>query len=151
MGNIFKRNKSTAQVAPQQVPVYIFPQQLVPYNPPIVQQHPQVAFEAGSAYVLPLNTIPTIYENDIYLSNITGWSIQDIERLREEFLNYANRYGIIDRDGFRKLYIASLLNTTWPGIEFNTETAFRYFDANQIGALDFNEYVKACSRMARGM
>lgn len=89
------------------------------------------------------------YENDAFLSNLTGWSPQDIERLRHEFLSYTNSYGVIDRDGFRKLYIASLLNMTWEALEREAEAAFRNFDINQTGGLDFNEYITACSRMSR--
>ncbi|CAF2970943.1 unnamed protein product [Rotaria sp. Silwood2] len=153
MGNSFKRKKGTAQVVPQQSPVYVFsqPQQPVQYNPAIVQRQPQVTFQGGLPYSSPFITSQTTYENDIFLSSLTGWSIQDIERLRQEFLNYANLYGVIDRDGFRKLYIASLLNTTWQGVELNTEAAFRSFDVNQTGALDFNEYIMACLRMIRGV
>lgn len=89
------------------------------------------------------------YENDAFLSNLTGWSVQDIERLRQEFHVYANQMGVIDRDGFRKLYIASLLNMTWDAVEHDSEAAFRNFDINQTGFLDFNEYITACSRMSR--
>jgi hypothetical protein len=89
------------------------------------------------------------FENDEFLANLTGWSPQDIERLRHEFLSYTNSYGVIDRDGFRKLYIASLLNMTWEALEHDAETAFRNFDLNQTGFLDFNEYITACSRMTR--
>jgi hypothetical protein len=89
------------------------------------------------------------YENDAFLSNLTGWSLQDIERLRHEFLSYTNAYGVIDRDGFRKLYVASLLNMTWEALERDAEAAFRNFDINQTGGLDFNEYITACSRMTR--
>jgi hypothetical protein len=83
-----------------------------------------------------------------FLSTLTGWSNQDIERLRGEFQTYANMRGVIDRDGFRKLYIASLLNTTWDAIERNSDVAFRNFDINRTGVLDFNEYIIACSRMS---
>jgi Ca2+-binding EF-hand superfamily protein len=89
------------------------------------------------------------FENDAFLANLTGWSTQDIERLRHEYLTYANSYGVIDREGFRKLYVASLLNMTWEAVERDAEAAFRNFDINQTGALDFNEYITACSRMAR--
>lgn len=89
------------------------------------------------------------YENDAFLSNLTGWSPQDIERLRHEFNSYANPMGVIDREGFRKLYVASLLNMTWEAVEHDSEAAFRNFDINQTGFLDFNEYITACSRMSR--
>lgn len=89
------------------------------------------------------------YENDAFLSNLTGWSVQDIERLRHEFYSYTNPMGVIDREGFRKLYVASLLNMTWEAVEHDSEAAFRNFDINQTGFLDFNEYITACSRMSR--
>lgn len=89
------------------------------------------------------------YENDSLLANLTGWSLQDIERLRHEFMTYANPSGVIDRIGFMKLYVASVLNMTWEALESQAEAAFRNFDVNQTGALDFNEFVTACSRMTR--
>ena len=61
-----------------------------------------------------------------------------------------NQNGVIDRDGFRKLFIASLLNMTWQDIERESEATFRRFDINQSGVLDFNEYMQACSRMILG-
>lgn len=97
----------------------------------------------------PGQTSGSYYENDAFLSNLTGWSVQDIERLRHEYQSYSNQYGVIDREGFRKLYIASLLNMTWEAIERDAEAAFRNFDINQTGTLDFNEYITACSRMTR--
>ena len=89
-------------------------------------------------------------ESDVYLSSMAGLSPTDVTQLRMEFNNYANPYGIIDRDGFRKLYVASLLNKTWDMIEREAETAFRNFDVNQTGGLDFHEYMTACARMLRG-
>ncbi|CAF3411161.1 unnamed protein product [Rotaria sp. Silwood1] len=155
MGNSFKRRKGTAQVAPKQSlkssNIQQQQQQLVPYNPPMVQQQPQVAFQADPTYFIPMNTIQTTHENDILLSRITGWSIPDIQRLRRDYFNYTNQYGIIDRDGFRKLYIASLLNTPWPGLEFNSEAAFYSFDVNHTGALDFDEFMLAYLRMTKTM
>jgi hypothetical protein len=123
------------------------------------QQGYRPAYPSGPSMpqypVSPPLSLPTghdtasYYENDSFLANLTGWSVQDIERLRHEFLNYANPLGVIDRDGFRKLYIASLLNMTWEAIEHDAEAAFRNFDINQTGGLDFNEYITACSRMSR--
>ncbi|CAF1334981.1 unnamed protein product [Rotaria magnacalcarata] len=89
------------------------------------------------------------YEHDLFLANLTGWSVDDVERLRREFFSYANPRGVIDREGFRKLFIASLLNMTWDAVERDSEIAFRNFDTNQTGGLDFNEYITACSRMTR--
>lgn len=89
------------------------------------------------------------YESDAFLSNITGVSPNDIGHLRMEFYNYANQNGIIDRDGFRKLYIASLVNKTWDALDHEAEIAFRTFDSNGTGGLDFNEYMMACARMIR--
>ncbi|CAF1002142.1 unnamed protein product [Rotaria sordida] len=150
MGNNFKLKKRTAQVAPQQAVVYLYPQQqAVRYNPALGQWQQQVTY--GGASISPINTSQPIYENDSFLSNLTGWSVEDIKRLREEFINYTNQYGLVDRDGFRRLFVASLLNTTWQGLELNTEAVFRYFDLNQSGALDFNEYIMACLRMTNGM
>ena len=80
---------------------------------------------------------------------MTGWHPSDIDRLRWEFIGYANPYGVIDRDGFRKLFIAALANKSWNEIEHESEAAFRMFDANRTGALDFNEYMTACARMMR--
>ena len=45
--------------------------------------------------------------------------------------------------------LPSLLNMTWEALERDAEAAFRHFDINQTGVLDFNEYITACSRMAR--
>ncbi|CAF2987805.1 unnamed protein product [Rotaria sp. Silwood2] len=156
MGNSLKRKKKgTAQVAPQQGLVYSYPkqqqQQPVQYNSAFVQQQPQATFQGGLPYSSPFITSQTTYGNDIFVSSVTGWSVQDIERLRQDYLNYTNQYGIIDRDGFRKLYIASLLNTSWPGLEHKSEAAFHYFDVNHTGALDFDEFIMAYLRMARGM
>ena len=89
------------------------------------------------------------YQNDALLASLTGWSIQDIERLRHEFTAYANSNGVIDRIAFMKLYVASLLNMSWEVLESKAEAAFRNFDVNQTGSLDFNEFVTACSRMTR--
>lgn len=100
----------------------------------------------GSSAPIP----PSSYENDAYLASMTGISPTDVGQLRMEFYNYANPRGIIDRDGFRKLYVASLLNKTWDMIEREAETAFRTFDVNQTGGLDFNEYMAACGRMLKG-
>lgn len=84
------------------------------------------------------------------LSNATGLSTDQIERLRREFSTYANPFGVIDRKGFRKLYVASLVNMTWDDIERNAETAFRNFDTNLTGGVDFEEYVTSCARMSGG-
>ena len=153
------------QYAPQQ-PQYA-PQQPAAQYRPAVAGYPQVqqqapayrpSFPGGpfmprynspSTFSLPHGQNQSSYENDAFLSNLTGWSTQDIERLRHEFLSYTNNNGVIDREGFRKLYVASLLNMTWEALERDAEAAFRNFDINQTGVLDFNEYITACSRMSR--
>jgi hypothetical protein len=146
------------QYAPQQ-PQYA-PQQAGQYRPPGAQQQQPYRPSYPSGPFMPRYSVPpplsltssphqSTYENDAFLSNLTGWSNEDIERLRHEYLSYANMNGVIDRDGFRKLYIASLLNETWEAVERDAEAAFRNFDINQTGVLDFNEYITACSRMTR--
>ena len=92
---------------------------------------------------------PNSRKSSILLSNLTGWTMQDIERLKFEFSTYANRFGVMDREGFHKLYAASLLNTSWDIIQREADVAFRNFDINQSGNLDFDEYIAACIRMAR--
>lgn len=148
---------------PQFVGVQASPQlQPMAYPQAPVQQQPASSFRpaylgpsvAPSSSAPPPLSLPqgmnqNSYENDAFLASLTGWSMQDIERLRREFLNYANAYGVIDREAFRKLYVASLLNMTWEVLERDAEQAFRNFDINRTGALDFNEYITACSRMAR--
>ena len=151
------------QIQPQAVGGYPQVQQPVVGGYPQVQQQAaqyRPSFPSGSfsprfnsppPFSLPNGQNASPYENDAFLSSLTGWPIPDIERLRHEFLSYTNHYGVIDRDGFRKLYVASLLNTTWEGLERDAEAAFRNFDINQTGALDFNEYITACSRMSRDL
>ncbi|CAF5154637.1 unnamed protein product, partial [Rotaria magnacalcarata] len=126
MGNVIKRLKGTAQNNASIPPV----------------------FDQGSCS-LPMNQNQVSYENDIFLSNTTGWSINDIERLRVEFTGYANPNGATDRHAFRKLYIASMLNMNLKTIERNAEVAFRSFDVNQTGTLDFNEYIVVCFNIIR--
>jgi len=151
-----------------QQPQFVQQPQFAPQQPQFAPQQPQFAPQQGyyqpsypsgssmprypvtSPFSLSTGQNPqSTYENDLILSNLTGWSVQDIERLRHEFFSYANHSGVIDREGFRKLYIASLLNMTWEALEHDAETAFRNFDINQTGGLDFNEYITACSRMTR--
>jgi hypothetical protein len=128
----------------------MFSQQQAPYRPAYPSAPSMPHYSVPPPLSLPTDKSPGSYfENDQFLANLTGWSIQDIERLRHEFLTYTNSYGVIDREGFRKLYIASLLNMTWEAVERDAEAAFRNFDVNQSGVLDFNEYITACSRMAR--
>ncbi|CAF0923460.1 unnamed protein product [Adineta ricciae] len=148
---------------PQVVQQPMAPQQSAPYRSPFSQAQASYYPAFPSAPFMPRYSVPpplslptgnnpaSYYENDAFLANLTGWSVQDIERLRHEFLSYTNSYGVIDREGFRKLYVASLLNMTWEALERDAESAFRNFDINQTGALDFNEYITACSRMAREM
>ena len=136
------------QSAPQYRPVMPSPQQ-VPYRPsypsgPSMPRYAPLPFSAPVGYDPAMS-----YENDAFLANLTGWSPQDIDRLRREFSSYANPMGVIDREGFRKIYVASLLNMTWDAVEHEAEAAFRNFDINQTGFLDFNEYITACSRMSR--
>lgn len=135
----------------QQPPGYF---QQPPPQPPPPQFRPSMPFPPSrfppSSLSLPRGQDAAMsFENDAFLSNLTGWSVQDIERLRQEFNVYSNQMGVIDREGFRKLYIASLLNMTWEAVEHDSEAAFRNFDINQTGFLDFNEYITACSRMSR--
>lgn len=89
------------------------------------------------------------YENNVLLSNLTGWSLSDIERLRFEFATYSNPMGVIDREGFRRLFVSSLLNAPWDAVDREAEIAFRTFDINRTGTLDFNEYITACTRLIR--
>ncbi len=147
---LFQRN---TQANPQQGVVYLPPQDQYQYGPAVGQMPQQVPPGYGSTYANgypgPSPMRPS-YGKDTALSNMTGLSPTDVSRLRLEFFNYANSSGVIDREGFRKLYIASLLNMTWEAIERDAEMAFRTFDANNTGGLDFDEYIIACSRMLRG-
>jgi len=142
---MLKRSKGKNQVAPQQGAVYspsykqpVALQQPAQYGPPVMQMQQQVPYR-----YTPSN-------DDMYLSNLTGFSPTDIGRLRIEFYNYANNpYGEIDRKGFQKLYVASLLHMTWNAIERDAELAFRNFDLDTSGGIDFNEYITVCSRLSR--
>lgn len=126
------------------------PQQSTQFRPPQSGGPPMSNYSGPPSNPPQMGQGPlSHYENDIFLSNLTGWSLDDIERLRHEFYNYANSFGVIDREGFLKLYIASLLNMTWDAVARDAEMAFRNFDVNQTGGLDFNEYITACSRMTR--
>jgi hypothetical protein len=139
------------------------------YGPPAVQMQQPIPYSHGQSYPYGSSMPgypgppPVSYpynqnqnqnqsspnENDFYLSNLTGLHPVDIVQLRREFSNYTNSYGVIDREGFRKLYIASLLNTTWEIIAHDSEVAFRNFDVHQTGGLDFNEYITACSHIMK--
>lgn len=99
--------------------------------------------------LLPRSSAQSTYESDVLLANLTGWSMADIDRLRREFAIYSTPYGVIDREGFRKLFVSSLLNMPWDAVERESEGAFRSFDVNQTGTLDFNEYITACTRLIR--
>jgi Ca2+-binding EF-hand superfamily protein len=130
MGNVMKRSKKNNQVAPQQQPIVLHqPDQ---YELPFIQMQQGVLYGYASPY------------EDMYLSNVTGLSPTDIARLRVEFYNYANPYGIIDYNSFLKLYIASLFNMEWDTIDRDAERTFRNFDVNATGEIDFNEYIFAC-------
>ena len=98
---------------------------------------------------LPRSPAQSTYESNLFLSSLTGWSTADIERLRHEFTMYSSPYGSIDREGFRKLFVSALLNMPWEAVERESESAFRSFDINQTGTLDFNEYITACTRLIR--
>ncbi|CAF4694391.1 unnamed protein product [Rotaria sp. Silwood1] len=148
------------QYRPQTFPAQ--PQMFPPQSqmfPPQSQTNVRPPYPSGSTmprppgpspYSSPNNVNPlALYENDMLLASLTGWTIDDIERLRQEFIGYSNPMGVIDREGFRKLYVASLLNMSWQNVELDSEMAFRNFDVNQTGSLDFNEYITACSRMSR--
>ena len=128
----------------------VSPQQQVPYGLTYPNRS-VIPHLTSSSFSLPIDCNQLLYENDVFLSNYTGWPAEDILRLRYEFLAYANPLGVIDRDGFRKFYIASLLNTTWNALERDAEIVFRNFDANQTGRLDFNEYIITCARLSNGL
>jgi len=157
MGNVLKSSKKNNQVAPQQgvfyPPSYRQPvvlQQPAQYGPPVVLQQPA---QYGPPVMQMQQRIPARYlpsNQDTYLSNVTGLPPTDVGRLRIEFYNYANPYGEIDHTAFQKLYVASLLNMTWDDIGRDAELAFRNFDVNSTGGIDFNEYITACSRLSRG-
>jgi len=172
MGNSMKRFRKNAQVSPQQRAVYLpaYGQPMVQqkpgqYGPTAVQMQQQVPYTYGPSYSngssMPRypGPPPVSYpynqnqsspnENDNFISNLTGFQPTDVQQLRLEFSDYANSYGVIDREGFRKFYIASLLNTTWRTIEYDAEVAFRNFDVNQSDAVDFYEYITTCSRILR--
>ncbi len=162
----------------QQMPSQYGPQSGIPMQPPMPPQYGpqsgipmqpqmpsrygspfgQVPFGYGQSYpnVPPMPRqggppgMPSSFDGDVYLANLAGISPTDVEYLRMEFYNYTNSSGIIDRTGFQKLYVASLLNKTWDALEREAETAFRVFDVNQTGGLDFSEYMIACARMLRG-
>ncbi|CAF0870973.1 unnamed protein product [Adineta ricciae] len=143
-----------------QQPQYVQHQQQMP--PQYMQQPMQQPSPFGNATQMPNYFAPSpstmapndqnssIQANNMTIASATGIPLPEIERFRHEFNNYANRNGVIDRDGFRRLFIASLLNTTWQDIERESESTFRRFDVNQSGVLDFNEYMQACSRMILG-
>jgi hypothetical protein len=133
------------QPASQMSPGYGQPVSQMP--PGYGQSYPNVPPMPRNAGASPMSSS---YESDMHLSSMVGLPPADVAQLRAEFYNYANPYGIIDRDGFRKLYVASLLNKTWQVIEREAETAFRNFDTNQTGGLDFHEYMMACARMTKG-
>ena len=158
MANRFKGNKQgDKKVVPiQQQPVQVqygpgFAQ--MPMRPALPPNQMPLGYGGGYPNAPPMRSgypiqpsVPS-YGNDMLLANVTGFSPMDIAHLRMEFYNYANTQGVIDRDGFRKLYIASLVNKTWDAINHEAEIAFRNFDVNRTGGLDFNEYMLACSRM----
>ncbi|CAF1046687.1 unnamed protein product [Adineta steineri] len=166
MGNMMKK-KNGAQVAPmqggvsppyqqqqqQQQPQYMQQPQYV--QQPQYMQQPQ--YIQQPQYMQQPAQYPSSYysgasspynQNSQLLSSLTGWSSPDLQRLQSEFLAYANPNGIVDRSGFRRLYISSLLNTSWENIERNAEATFRSLDINQTGGLDFNEYMIGCTRMS---
>lgn len=107
-------------------------------------------FASQPSAMFPNNQNPPMPADNMAISSTTGIPPSEVERFRYEFNNYANRNGVIDRDGFRRLFIAGLLNMTWQDIERESEATFRRFDVNQSGVLDFNEYMQACSRMMFG-
>jgi hypothetical protein len=135
-------------VQPQQVPYGVQSQQ-VPYGYGPSQSSGQFRPRYSGPSGLPNSQNQSLYANNAFLTNITGWSPTDIEHLRQEYLMYTNPSGVIDRNGFLKLYVASLLNSTWDMVERDSEAAFRLLDINLSGVLDFNEYVMTCTRMTR--
>ena len=105
----------------------------------------------GTSLSMPSSYNPSqATADDMYLSQITGLPLSEVQQLRSEFFIYANQSGVIDRQGFIKLYVASLVNTPWQSIEQDSEKAFRNFDLKKTGCLDFCEYVITCSRMMSG-
>lgn len=144
-----KAGQQVIQYPPQQIPVR-YPQPVAPMPPQMSQGYrPTVPMGMNiPQYPGPPPSVAN-YDNDTMLANLSGLPPSSIARLRYEFNNYTNPFGVIDREGFRRLYIASLLNKTWEEINHEAEMAFRNFDINQTGSLDFNEYISACSRMLR--
>jgi hypothetical protein len=169
MGNVLKRNENVAHKSSRQVNAS-YPSNQMPASRPgasivkqpssLIQQNRSYGngtfvpdkpnmqgYTHGSSSSMPNTRNQSLYENNMMLLNLTGWSLADIERLRHEFTLYTNNFGVIDHDGFRKLYIASLVNMPWDSIERESESAFRTFDLNQKGSLDFDEYINVCMRM----
>jgi hypothetical protein len=125
--------------------------QMQQQGPPIRQIPPGYAASYSNGPSVPYYSgrppMPSSYEDDMHISSVFGIPPSDVGRLRAEFYNYTNPYGEIDREGFEKLYVASLLNKTWNTIQNEAATIFRTFDFNHTGGLDFNEYMAVCARM----
>ncbi|CAF4820529.1 unnamed protein product [Rotaria socialis] len=119
MGNVIKRLKGPAQNISQH--------QHMQSGPPLVQIQLQVPRGGGPSYQnnasippvfsqgpysLPMNQNQGSYESNIFLSNTTDWSINDIQRLRAEFASYANPNDMsnIDQDDGLEAFRLALAN-----------------------------------------
>ncbi|CAF0821544.1 unnamed protein product [Didymodactylos carnosus] len=166
MGNIFFKRKQGVILTPppygyqqqfgtfaQQNPSMVMQQKPVNQQPQPIPMQSQQQFQRISHFSNSTGPIVSSNsrKNDVLLSNLSGWSLDDIENLRQEFNMYANQNGIIDREAFCRLYVASLLHTTWETLQRDAESAFRSFDVNWTGAIDFNRYIITCSHMANDM
>lgn len=157
MGNTHKR-RHTAHALPINEKVFKFIQSHQPFESRnrsvsvpskiISEDSPKSSFFANrKAASEPIQQEKTFIDNDVLLATLSGWTVKDLEQLRNEFYDYTNQSGEIDQNGFRKLYIASLLNTKWEALENGAEAAFQNFDVNKTGKLDFNDFMVACLNM----
>ena len=74
-----------------------------------------------------------------HLSSITGCSIQEIAKLHESFLKYAQNNNVIEKSDFNKLYCE--LRHEYPtSLVKIIDYIFDAFDADSNGAIDFEEF-----------